>query len=132
MQGRKPSAWTILKGTRPGGGRSKHVQQMAPILEAPAYLNGEEREIFETIRENAPHGLLTQIDSFLLEAFARHVGLHRRAFRELDALTFDSESTKRAHPLVAIANSQAIILLKLSGVLGLTATARQRIKLPTP
>jgi len=102
---------------------------MTPMLEAPEHLNLEEREVFETIRENAPPGLLAQIDRFLLEAFAQHVALHRRAVRELDALTFDSESTKRAHPLVGIANGQVKLLIAASETLGLSATARQRIKL---
>jgi phage terminase small subunit len=130
MQGRKPNDLTVLKRVRPGGGRLKHSHVLQPMLGAPEHLDVEEKEVFESIRLSAPSGLLAQIDRFLVEAFAQHTVLHRRALREMDALTFESESTRRAHPLVAIANVQAKILLSLSEALGLTATGRQRIKLP--
>src|SRR5262252_5567124 len=130
MRGRKLSPLTILKGTRPGGGRIKHVHALTPMLPAPEYLSAEEKEVFETIREHAPHGLLGQIDRDLLAIFSAHVMLHRRAIHDLTELTFASRSTKKVHPLVAMANGQAAILLRLSESLGLTATVRQRIKLP--
>jgi P27 family predicted phage terminase small subunit len=130
MRGRKPEGLAILKNVRPGGGRTKHVHTLTPMLAAPDHLDAEEKAVFETIRENSPAGLLAQIDRFLLEAFAQHVILHRRALRELNELTFDTETTKRAHPLVAIANDQVKILLAASEALGLTAPARQRLKLP--
>jgi P27 family predicted phage terminase small subunit len=130
MLGRKPEALTILKGARPGGGRTKHIHPMKPLLQAPEHLDAEEKAVFEAVRTNAPAGMLAEVDRFLLEVFSRHVVLHRRCVRELDALIFDTETTKRAHPLLAAAAGQAKILLSLAESLGLTAAARQRIKLP--
>jgi phage terminase small subunit len=130
MQGRKPSALAVLSNSHPGGGRKKHVHRLPPLTGPREHLNPEEREVFELVRTNSPHGLLAEIDKPLVEVFARHVVLHRRAFGELEALTFDSESSKRPHPLVGIANDQVKLLLTMAEALGLTASARQRIRLP--
>jgi len=130
MRGKKPNSLTILKNVRPGGGRARHVHALTPLLAAPERLTAEEREVFENIRENAPHGLLGQIDTFLLEALAVHTVLHRRCVREVDTLVFESHSTRRAHPLIAAADAQVKALIALSESLGLTAPVRQRLKLP--
>src|SRR5262245_18236503 len=130
MRGRKPDDLTILRNVRPGGGRLKHIHALQSLLATPAHLAAEAREVFELVRDNAPRGLFAQIDRFLLEVFAEHVVLHRRAVRELDTLVFESESTRRVQPLVLVDDSEAKILLQLSEALGVTIAARQRIKLP--
>src|SRR5262245_60132648 len=130
MQGRRPNDFTTtLRGVRPGGGRQRHAHVLKPLLGAPEHLSGEAKEIYETIRTHAPVGLLAEIDCFVLEVFSGHMALHRKVMRGLDVLV---QSERRANPLIAVADQEAKLLMSLAEVLGLSASSRQRIKLPEP
>lgn len=136
MRGRKPQpALTGLTKVRPGGGRQRHVHVMSPLLDPGAELAGPERKLFQEIAQNAVYGLLTVIDKPMLTVFVQHFVLHQRALadlRTLPELTVKTRTTTRAHPLESIVNEQAKLLVLLAESLGLSATARQRIKLPQP
>ena len=136
MRGRKPSDLTILKGVRPGGNRRKHVHTLEPMLSAPEHLSVEEKEVFELVRQNAPHGLLAQIDRFMLEAFAQHTVLHRRALDGREITRFSGahqtlhtagstievyEKTLRQRIIAAIADPNIALILLVLGALGIYA-----------
>jgi hypothetical protein len=133
MRGRKPHNPALLEfhQVRPGGKRQKFVHSMPRLSPEPGpALVGPERELFADIVSSAPPGLLAEIDRTLLQVFAQHAVIHQRAVRELQDLTMETDDGPRKHPLGVIATEQARLLLPLAVELGLTATARQRIRLP--
>ncbi len=132
MRRKSNPSLTVFKNVRPGGNRARHAHTLAPMLAAPAHLSAEAKQVYEGVRTIIPSGLLSEIDSTMLAVFATHTVIHRRAMRELAALTVTTKSTVRPHPLVAIADGQAKLLIALADSLCLSPGTRQKIRLPDP
>jgi P27 family predicted phage terminase small subunit len=133
-RGRKPTIVTFDKGVRPGGGRAKYAHAIPPLpVEPPPELAEDEAKHYREIVGNVAFGHLAAIDQPLVAVFIQHCAIHRRAMRDLAALTelaIETTASMRPHPLVEIVDDQVKVILSLADALGLTPVARCRLKLP--
>jgi P27 family predicted phage terminase small subunit len=125
---------TFDKGVRPGGRRTKHFHPIPPLpAEPPPELTAEETKHYRELAGNVAFGHLAAVDLPLVTIFLQHCSIHRRAVMDLAALeemAVETTASIRAHPLAQIADSQVQVILNLADALGLTPTARCRLKLP--
>lgn len=106
------------------------------LLDAPKSLSPSEKIIWDRAIQSAPKGLLTKIDSSVLEIYVTAVAAHEEAQRML-RLEGQVITSPNGHliqsPYMAILNKQAFLILKTSAVLGFTPASRSRLDIePEP
>ena len=87
------------------------------------------------IISSMPPGLYRQLDSFLLAAFSMAWAMHKRASEEIAKpefkwVTINDHGTAQPAAWLKILNTQAMVLARLGGRLGLDPASRQALQLP--
>lgn len=134
MRGGKPQRAAIKKlhaSRKPINEREP--QPVGNVAEPPAHFDEEQAEVWRTVVENSPTGMLKRIDSGVLEVWcAAHV-MHRRALIKLQEAGSLMVTTPNGllvqSPYVPIVNRQALIMMRAAAELGFSPTARPKIGL---
>ena len=137
MKGRKPKPThlKLLEGN-PGKRRINRADLLTPgdLDEPPSWLTQRQKDGWAYAIRYAQPGSLKLIDQSLLTIFVVASDLHRQAVEDTHSpLVLALSPAKRQHLegiLMAIANKQALIMIKVAAELGFTPTSRARI--PTP
>ena len=136
MRGRKPKpTWLKVIGGNPGR-RPLNYAEPKPegdLSTPPEWLTPSQRGIWEGAISNAPPGLLRRIDEsvFLIWVIAKD--LHQIATEKIaqsgTIVRMPNSNMAVQSPWVAVLNKQAQIMLKASGELGFSPSARTRVRL---
>ncbi len=137
MRGRKPkpSHLKVIDGN--AGRRPLNEDEPQPKADipsrAPHWLSDTAKDVYETVLEQAPEGLLKDLD---LATFARWC-FHYDQFRQAqDAVSKYGQFVKNGkspvpaqNPALAVANKQSLIMAKLESEMGFTPSSRSRVKI---
>lgn len=132
-----PKKPTLLKAlaNNPGG---RPLNKNEPIPEklakaAPSWFNQQQKDLWNGVMENAPHGLITSLDENLLAIWCVACQLHREATENVSKNGIIIESPKQKTPMqnpyLCVINRQSEIMMRAAGELGFTPVARSRISL---
>jgi P27 family predicted phage terminase small subunit len=109
--------------------KSKEEKSNA-LLAAPESLSSSKKVIWDYAIKCAPKGLLTKIDSGVLEIYVTAVDAYDEAKKMVD-LEGQVITSPNGHliqsPYMAILNKQAFLILKTAAVLGFTPVSRTRL-----
>jgi P27 family predicted phage terminase small subunit len=136
MKGRKPkpTALKVLAGN-PGNRPLNPAEPVAvgDLVEPPAFFNERKREIWYDALRAAPKDVLKQIDQSLLMTWVIAFEAMEKATLEADqhpgGVSTTTKGETKVHPSVTVQTRMAALLLKASGDLGFTPSARSRFRL---
>lgn len=132
MKGRKPKPTTLKLVTGNPGRRPLNENEPIPegdLETPPDWFTVDQADAWAYAIENAPLGLLKKIDRGALVVWVVASDLHRRATLALNGelICKGSNGTEYQSPHLAVANRQALIMLKAAAELGFTPSSRTRI-----
>lgn len=134
MRGRKPIP-TLLKAIAGNpGGRAFRTDELIPAgdLDAvPADLSPSQQRIWREAVENAPPGLLKQLDGSLLRIWVVACDIHREASEHVSKhgliVKSPTKGVPMQNPYLAIVNRQAGIMIKAASEMGFSPSSRGRV-----
>lgn len=147
----KPTHLHVIEGTRNATRHRKRAQEPQPIgslARPPAWLTRRQREVWVQGLRSAPRGLLKAIDASVYLVWVVACDAHRQAVEQIAAAGPDGlvartatrpgppdedgrptiiEGTIKPSPLVAVMNSQAMIMIRAAAEMGFTPSSRARV-----
>jgi len=94
-------------------------------LDPPGWLTADQKADWAFLVEQAPPGMLANVDRGVLTIFVIAADQHRRA-------SIQAQTLRPGHPINATVLKQAAMMIKAASELGLSAAARARVQLPPP
>lgn len=135
MAGRKPKPTHMKRLQGNPGKRPLNAREPKPngnLKAPPSHFSVEQIAVWNYAIENAPPGLLKNLDLSTLEVWTTACVLHREAMELVrkDGLVVTAPSGYlMANPALSSLNTQAGIMLKSAGELGFTPSSRSRISI---
>lgn len=134
----KPSALRLIQGDLSKGKIKPNRREPIPaaaatVLDPPSWMDTQARSVFLTLRPQLPW--LTVVDIDLLAAYCVSFARWREAEKEIDenGLTYETEKGYVGQrPEVAIARSYFTQVMQTGAALGLSPSARTRIRIEKP
>lgn len=130
MKGRKPKPLhlKVVSGTAQASDLPETALQAS--LMPPDWMTESQRQGWAVAVENAPQGLISDIDVGLLTIWVVAEDLHRTAAEAVSKFGLITKSPKQGEPMqnpyLAILNRQAQIMMKAASELGFSPTSRSR------
>ena len=121
-------------GMRPLNQNEPEYRSIHVIDDCPAELVGDARdEWIRMLSIMGNQGIITSGDvaPFVLycQAYGEYIQA-QRAVNDIDCLIVETSATTKPHPMLAIRDKAAMMLLKVAIEFGLTPSSRSRIELP--
>jgi phage terminase small subunit len=111
---------------------SRQTGSFTPILttEPPGWFNDEKKDAWRFVIENAPTGVLRNIDRGMLVLYVVAADVHRLA--AIAASKAELLVDGRPNPIFRVVRVQAELMLRAAGELGFTPVARTRVAKDAP
>lgn len=127
----KPTALKLIAGSKR---INKHEPQPSGELYAPpVHLSDAEQEVWRQTIEDAPPGLLKNLDVEVMVTFVQAVVTRREAVKKLRETGLLVKSPVKGDPMqnpyLAIVNKQAQMILKAAAELGFSPSSRSRVSI---
>lgn len=132
---RKPTHLRLVENDKSRRGFKRQRNEPKPkgiLQDPPAWLTEEQKDVWASVLERAPAGLLTRLDSEMLEGWVIAYCLRRSAVEKLQAgpmLVKTPNGTVIQSPYVGMINRQTVIMKALAAEMGFSPAARTRISL---
>jgi P27 family predicted phage terminase small subunit len=120
------------------GRRPLNAREPLPVgdlKDAPQHFGDELRAVWAYAIQYAPAGLLKMLDAAVLETWCCALVTYRHAMAELRAsgsMTVEGSRGPMPSPYIAIANKQALLMLRTVEHLGFSPATRTRISIGQP
>jgi P27 family predicted phage terminase small subunit len=131
-RGRKPDPPELreLKGNQQRRPMRKNVMRVVEsALNAPDWMNGEQKIEWHYICSHAPVGVLGALDRGVLTAYVVASVIHRHASEKYSktGLLLKTEAGPIANPCIGIITKQAALMKTLAAEMGFTPSSRSKI-----
>lgn len=138
LRGRKPKP-SYLRALDGGASHSRvpNPEEPKPVgdLQAPPHwLTDRQKDVWRYAIENAPPGLLKNLDSSIFTIWVISNDLHRESAEKVNQfgalIKSPTTQTPMQSPYVSIMNKQAMLMMKSAAEMGFTPSSRSRVKVP--
>jgi P27 family predicted phage terminase small subunit len=133
MAGRKPkpTQLKIVQGTyRKDRANVRELKPNGDLTLPPSYFTDEQKEVWSYAIQNAPKGLLKNLDISVLEIWVTSYVNYREASQKVKTLGQVIKSPSGypiVNPYLGNMNKQATIMLKAASEMGFTPASRSKI-----
>ncbi len=136
MRGRKPKPTALRAIDGNAGHRPLNKNEPIPegdLFAAPSHLTLSQKKIWDHAIDNAPRGLLRELDSNMLLIWVVASDLHQQAVHQVQQkgmiILTPTQGIEQQSPYLQIINKQAELMLRSASELGFSPTSRTRITL---
>ena len=135
MKGRKPKPTQLKAVTGNPGGKALNKNEPEPdgdLIAAPDWMSDDQKASWTYAIENAPLGLLKNLDQSILTIWVIAEDYHRQAVKKIAGdlvITAEESGYKMQNPYLSIVNKQAEIMMKSSAEMGFTPSSRSRVSM---
>jgi P27 family predicted phage terminase small subunit len=127
----KPTELKVLQGTyREDRANHREPKPTGDLIHPPSYFSDEQKAVWSYAIENAPKGLLKNLDISILEIWVTAYVTYRDAnqkVRTLGQVIKSPSGYPIVNPYLGNMNKQAVIMMKAASEMGFTPTSRSKI-----
>lgn len=133
----KPTAIKLLAGN-PGHRplQKNEPQPTEAMAGAPAWMSDTQRELWQTVVDSAPPGLLKTIDEGAMVAYIVAADIHRAAAEAIakHGMLIKDKNTGAPvlNPFISVVAKQATVMMRAASEMGFTPSSRSRVTVAAP
>lgn len=129
----KPSHLKSLEGNLGKRPVNEHEPEPAnDVTDPPEWFTAKQCRIWHEVLDEAPDGMIKELDRAVLTTLVVAINNHRDAVQELEGQPLVVETATgqlKQHPLVVMIRSEAATIVRAASELGFSPTSRSRVTL---